>query len=66
MAENVGSVPILDIVDDDLSIIIGEYSVPNFTEINSDSVLSNSQYAKVSLTNCRKKTRFLFESFITA
>ena len=34
-------------VDDDLHNLMAEYSIPHFAELGQDSVLSQSQYAKV-------------------
>jgi hypothetical protein len=35
------------LADDELHILMREYSIPHVTELGQDSVLSQSQYAKV-------------------
>jgi hypothetical protein len=35
------------LVDDDLQILMREYSIPHVVELGQDSMLSQSQYAKV-------------------
>ena len=35
------------LVDDDLHVLMREYSIPHVAELGQDSMLSQSQYAKV-------------------